>query len=181
MGLTQVMLQVKGCEMVCKQRELIPRLRRLSPAGTVLNSYLPSPPPPCLPPPTLLPPCPACQIVSDSVQQGLSGAIKKVPKHRGKCRLLTKMRLDQDQYSLPLLPNTRAHPSTNTITDEPLNQLHYTAWLSGWPAPCHQRLRLILQKHCFWKTEMRLKADSQISCEFNSRQHLPLWMDQMLD
>lgn len=24
MGLTQVMLQVKGCEMVCKQRELIP-------------------------------------------------------------------------------------------------------------------------------------------------------------
>lgn len=23
MGLTQVMLQVKGCEMVCKQRELI--------------------------------------------------------------------------------------------------------------------------------------------------------------
>lgn len=43
MGLTQVMLQVKGCEMVCKQRELIPRLRRLSPAGTELNSYLPPP------------------------------------------------------------------------------------------------------------------------------------------
>lgn len=33
MGLTQVMLQVKGCEMVCKQRELIPRLRPLSPLG----------------------------------------------------------------------------------------------------------------------------------------------------
>lgn len=26
MGLTQVMLQVKGCEMVCKQKELIPGL-----------------------------------------------------------------------------------------------------------------------------------------------------------
>lgn len=61
MGLTQVMLQVKGCEMVCKQRELIPRLRQLSPAGTELNSYFPpssfaslhsfsslSPPPPTL-------------------------------------------------------------------------------------------------------------------------------------
>lgn len=32
MGLTQVMLQVKGCEMVCKQRELIPGLRRWSQA-----------------------------------------------------------------------------------------------------------------------------------------------------
>ena len=71
-------------------------------------------------------PCPACQIASDSIQQRLSGAIKKVPKHSVKCRLLTKMRLDQDQYSLPLLPNTRAHPSTNTITDEPQNQLRYT-------------------------------------------------------
>lgn len=85
MGLTQVMLQVKGCEMVCKQRELIPRLRLLSPPDTELNSYLPllftsfysfsfslSPP--------SSHPCPACQIVSDSAQQGLSGAIKKVPK-----------------------------------------------------------------------------------------------------
>lgn len=136
MGLTQVMLQVKGCEMVCKQRELIPRLKRLSPAGTELNSYLPLPPPPfaslhsssssSLSPPSSHP-CPACQIVSDSIQQRLSGAIKKVPKHRGKCRLLTKMRLDQDQYSLPLLPNTSAHPSTNTITDEPQNQLRYKA------------------------------------------------------
>lgn len=33
MGLTQVMLQVKGCEMVCKQRELIPR-----PGATVTDS-----------------------------------------------------------------------------------------------------------------------------------------------
>lgn len=30
MGLTQVMLQVKGCEMVCKQKELIPGLWRWS-------------------------------------------------------------------------------------------------------------------------------------------------------
>lgn len=54
MGLTQVMLQVKGCEMVCKQRELIPRLRRLSPAGTELSSYLPTLLPllPLHPPPT---------------------------------------------------------------------------------------------------------------------------------
>lgn len=141
MGLTQVMLQVKGCEMVCKQRELIPRLKRLSPAGAELNSYLPPPPPfaslhssssssSFLSHPSSHP-CPACQIVSDSVQQRLSGAIKKVPKHSVKCRLLTKMRLDQDQYSLPLLPNTRAHPSTNTITDKPQNQLHYEARLSG--------------------------------------------------
>lgn len=100
MGLTQVMLQVKGCEMVCKQRELIPRLRRLSPACAEPNSYLPPPPFASLPSsssPLSAPsshPCPACQIVSDSVQQRLSGAIKKVPKHRGKCRLLTKMRLE---------------------------------------------------------------------------------------
>lgn len=61
MGLTQVMLQVKGCEMVCKQRELIPRLRQLSPAGTGLNSYPPPPPPPFAslhsqPSPSTLPP-----------------------------------------------------------------------------------------------------------------------------
>lgn len=37
MGLMQVMLQVKGCEMVCKQRELIPRLRQLSPDGTEVH------------------------------------------------------------------------------------------------------------------------------------------------
>lgn len=160
MGLTQVMLQVKGCEMVCKQRELIPRLRLLSPPGTELNSYLPlrfaslysfsfssslSPP--------SSHPCPACQIVSDSTQQGLSGAIKKVPKHRGTCRLLTKMRLDQDQYSLPLLLNAIAHSSTNTITDEPQN--HYKAQLSGQPALCHTerktgvRLKEQLQKFLF--------------------------------
>lgn len=148
MGLTQVMLQVKGCEMVCKQRELIPRLRLLSPPDTELNSYLPllfaslysfssslSPP--------SSPPCPACQIVSDGAQQGLSGAIKKVPKHRGTCRLLTKMRLDQDQYSLPLLLNAVAHSSTNTITDEPQNR--YKAWLSGQPALCHTEAGLILK------------------------------------
>ncbi|KAI9517554.1 hypothetical protein NQZ68_004774 [Dissostichus eleginoides] len=93
--------------MVCKQRELIPRLKRLSPA--------------------------ACQIASDSVQQRLSGAIKKVPKHSVKCRLLTKMRLDQDQYSLPLLPNTRAHPSTNSITDKPQNQLRPDSVVSQLP------------------------------------------------
>lgn len=32
MGLTQVMLQVKGCEMVCKQRELIPGPKQQSQA-----------------------------------------------------------------------------------------------------------------------------------------------------
>lgn len=130
MGLTQVMLQVKGCEMVCKQRELIPRLR---PPGTDLNSYFP------LSFASLysfssLPPthaCPACQIVSDRAQQELSGAIKKVPKHRGTCRLLTKMRRAQDQYSLPLLLNTIAHSSTNTSTDKPQNQLRYKDLWSG--------------------------------------------------
>lgn len=132
MGLTQVMLQVKGCEMVCKQRELILRLRQLSLASTQLNRYPPPPPIPSLhtftsslAPPSSSHPFPACQIVSDSIQQRLSGAIKKVPKHSVKCRLLTKMRLDQDQYSLPLLPNTRAHPSTNTVKVEPQNQLHH--------------------------------------------------------
>lgn len=182
MGLTQVMLQVKGCEMVCKQRELIPKLRRLSPAGTEPNSYLP-------PPPFFASihsfssshACPVCQIVSDSVQQRLSGAIKKVPKHRGKCRLLTKMRLDQDQYGFPLLPNTRAHPSTNTITDEPQHQLNDKAWLHGEPDPCHTEAGLILQKHCFWKTGMGLTADAQIYCEIKCRQHLMLLKDQMFD
>ncbi|KAK5869617.1 hypothetical protein PBY51_024320 [Eleginops maclovinus] len=129
--------------MVCKQRELIPRLKRLSPAGTERN-YLPPPPPfaslhlssssssSSLSAP-LLPLCPACQIASDSVQQRLSGAIKKVPKHSVKCRLLTKMRLDQDQYSLSLLPNTRAHPSTNTVTDKPQNQLRPDSVVSQLP------------------------------------------------
>jgi len=106
MGLTQVMLQVKGCEMVCKQRELIPRLKAIvnQPVSLQLNSYFP-PPPPLLPPSQppillllllllLLPlPRPACQIASDTVQQRLSGAIKKVPKHGVKCRPLTKMRV----------------------------------------------------------------------------------------
>lgn len=127
MVLTQVMLQVRACEMVCKQRELIPRLRQLSLASSELN-LLPVPPFIPSPPPFLSPsshPCPACQIVSDSIQQRLSGAIKIVPKHSVKCYLLTKMRLDQDQYSLPLLPNIRAHPSTNTVAVEPRNQLHY--------------------------------------------------------
>lgn len=93
-GLTQVMLQVKGCEMVCKQRESIPRLSRLSPP----SSYLPLPsPPPFLP---LLSPLSG---LSNSLRQpsGLSEAIKKVPRHRRKCHSLTKMRVNQDQYWRP--------------------------------------------------------------------------------
>lgn len=82
MGLTQVMLQVKGCEMVCKQRESIPRLSRLSPPNSCL--LLPFSP--------FFPPQPACQTVSDSTQRGLSEAIKKVPKHRRKCHWLANMR-----------------------------------------------------------------------------------------
>lgn len=123
MGLTQVMLQVKDCEMVCKQRELIPRLKGLSPARTELNRY----PPRSLFASLLLllllllflprfPFLPTLSSLSNSLWQrsaGAVGAIKKVPKHSVKSRLLTKMRLDEDQYSLPLLPNTRAHPSTN--------------------------------------------------------------------
>lgn len=127
MGLTQVMLQVKACEMVCKERGLISRLRLLSPSRTEPIYYLP------LAYASLQSfssslsrpsshPCPACQIVSDSAQQGLSGAIKKVSKHTGKCCPLKKMRLDQDQYSLPLLLNFRAHSTTNTITCKPQNQ-----------------------------------------------------------
>lgn len=41
-----------------------------------------------------------------------------------KCRLLTKMRLDQDQYSLPHLPNATAHLSTDTGADKPQDQPH---------------------------------------------------------
>lgn len=89
MGLTQVMLQVKGCEMVCKQRESISRLSRLSPPYSYLP--LPSPPP-------FLPPYPTSQIVSDSTQRRLSEPIKKVPKHRRKCHSLAKLKLGQDQY-----------------------------------------------------------------------------------
>lgn len=88
MGLTQVMLQVKGCEMVCKQRELIPRLRQI-----VTPEQLPSPLL-CLPPPL---PLVQPVRVSDSTLQGLSRAIKKVPKHGRKCHRLAKKRL-QDQY-----------------------------------------------------------------------------------
>lgn len=50
MGLTQVMLQVKGCEMVCKQRELIPEAEAIvtsrrgppGPAQRACSSPLPS-------------------------------------------------------------------------------------------------------------------------------------------
>lgn len=86
MGLTQVIFQVKDGEMVCKQTELIPRLKQLSPAGAELHRY----PPPFAfsrlpsssfpsPPPTLLQPRPASQIVSDSVQQKLSRPSKRYP------------------------------------------------------------------------------------------------------
>lgn len=42
MGLTQVIFQVKDGEMVCKQAELIPRLKQLSPACAELHRYPPS-------------------------------------------------------------------------------------------------------------------------------------------
>lgn len=71
MGLTQVMLQVKGCEMVCKQRELIPRLRRLSPAGAKLYRYPPPPSPPSLP--TFLPPL---SSLSNSLRQHSAEAVR---------------------------------------------------------------------------------------------------------
>lgn len=55
MGLTQVMLQVKGCEMVCKQRELIPRLKLLSPLAAKGSSAF-SVPQSLYTPPTPTPP-----------------------------------------------------------------------------------------------------------------------------
>lgn len=99
MGLTQVMLQVKDCEMVCKQRELIPRLKRLSPTCTELTLHLPffaslhssfssflsfslySP---------SSQPGPACQIVSDSILQKLSGPSKRYPNTAWKAVCLQK-------------------------------------------------------------------------------------------
>lgn len=90
MGLTQVMLQVKGCEMVCKQWESIPWLSQSSPPCSYLCLLL-------LPFSPFFPPRPACQIVPDSAQRGLSEAIKKVPRHGRKCHSLAKMSLDQDQ------------------------------------------------------------------------------------
>lgn len=86
MGLTQVMLQVKGCEMVCKQRESIPRLSRLSPP----NSYLPLPSPPLLP---LLP-------LSNSLRQHSEGAVRghqKGTQTQKETSLARKHETDQDQ------------------------------------------------------------------------------------
>ena len=73
MGLTQVMLQVKGCEMVCKQRELIPRPGAIvtgTKQSTAVLLWWHT-----LPPSVQLAP---------TVSAGLSGAIKKAPKQRPK-------------------------------------------------------------------------------------------------
>lgn len=138
MGLTQVMLQVKDCEMVCKQTELIPGLKRLSPHSLSRTHSLPPSSLASLLSPSSssfsssspfslrLPPVlyPACHIVSDSIEAEAVKAIKKVPKHSLKCRLLIKIGLDQNQYSLPQTPNTSAHPPTNTEIIQPQNQHH---------------------------------------------------------
>lgn len=94
MGLTQVMLQVKGCEMVCKQRESIPRLSRLSPP----NSYLPLPSPPLLP---LLSPSDG---LSNSLRQHSEGAVRghqKGTQTQKEMPLAGKHETDQDQYGGP--------------------------------------------------------------------------------
>lgn len=67
MGLTQVMLQVKGCEMVCKQRESIPKPGRLSPPSSYL--HLPSPPP-------FLPLLSPSSGLSNSLRQHSEGAVR---------------------------------------------------------------------------------------------------------
>lgn len=122
MGLTQVMLQVKGCEMVCKQRGLIPRLKLLSPLGAEGSSAF------CLPPPLhplllllllllCLPhPCPACQIASDGVQRGPSGTIKKETQRcRGGWHAVCLQKWDEIRINTVYPPCStpwRIHPAT---------------------------------------------------------------------
>lgn len=74
MGLTQVMLQVKGCEMVCKQRELIPRLRQI-----VTPEQLPSPLL-CLP---LLSPLSSLSESLTALFRGCRGPSKRYPNTEG--------------------------------------------------------------------------------------------------
>lgn len=153
MGLTQVMLQVKDCEMVCKQTELIPGLKRLSPHSLSRTHSLPpssslasllSSSSSSLHLPLVL--RPACHIVSDSTEAEAVKAIKKIPKHSLKCRLLIKIGLDQNQYSLPRTPNTSAHPPTSTEITPPQNPQQVPR---SQPAYCHEEPGLILQRYCF--------------------------------
>lgn len=135
MRLTQVMLQVKDSEMVCKQTELIPRPKQLSPACPEMNRF----PPPFLFSSAFYPSYssssstlntpfafPALFSLPNSLWQHSAEsvkAIKKVPKHSVKYRLLTKMRLDQNQYACSCTTLKHIYPPAQ-------NQLHSYYWFS---------------------------------------------------
>lgn len=135
MGLTQVMLQVKGCEMVCKQRELIPRLRRLSPAGAVLNSYLPPPSIPSSPPPTHPPP--TLSSLSNSLRQRSAGAVRGHQKGTQTQREMpsaykNETRSGSIQFTpLAQLQRTSIHQHHHRRSSESAALQGLTLWLAG--------------------------------------------------
>ena len=174
MGLTQVMLQVKGCEMVCKQRELIPRLKRLSPAGTVLNSYLPPPPPP--PPFTsLLPPM---SSLSNSLRQHSAEAVRGHQKGTQTQREMPSAYKNETRSGSIQFTPLAQHQSTS------IHQHHhrrasesaalYEARLSG-----YSQLPVIQRPDWFYKsiTFERLGCGSEMIHRFIVRRSWLLWMD----
>lgn len=142
MGLTQVMLQVKGCEMVCKQRELIPRLRRLSPASTELYRYPPPPPPPTSP------------SLSNSLRQHSAEAVRGHQKGTQTQREMPSAYKNETRSgSIQFTPLAQHHSTSiqqqRRRTRAPESAALQPPWFCGWPARCHTEPGLILQKHCF--------------------------------